>query len=702
MRKRKKNKANDDGFLKNQAFENQEIIGIDTFACQYSQDSDLQPDVANDEKVNDENIDPGNPAAVAVTGTEEEPQEPDADVSEPLPEHEPEPEPDNLGAVAIVTQTNEPVKSGTSTTVGNTAGFVYDLCYRLGIQSYRYGKRVFVRLARRIMKPVRYAHSLGRFFVLAVDRLLFRSLHAVHEEAHFFRNEIRSSKEYLHQALKESPMSVFSILSHYIKKAFNKHKEMFRTAANLAMPAAAFVVLWLTVTYWNSMTFSLAVANERTGIGYVQDEAVYVKARTLANVQLGDIAVIENSQEQETAVVTAKEDSVLVKAELDIPQYQLALVKLNELSDESALFDNLIEESEQKLTNACGIFVDGAFIGAVKNETDATGVFDSILEPYKTNDTGTIAAFVEDVSFTQGLYSEKTKMMNADELKNILTGKKQEASFHEVRGGETLWDIAIANGKSVDELLALNPGGPDQLIKVGDELKISNEVNFLRVKLIKTETRVADVDFEIVKTDNPNLFRGDTRIIRKGVLGQVSIKELVTYIDGVRVDSEIIEKTVLSEPVAQKVDVGIKSTTVYGAGGSYNVSVSNSGFVWPVPACRSVSSPYGYRSGGFHSGVDIAGSNTRGMIIVAAKDGVVTSVTSGNSLGNYIEISHGNGLKTGYAHCLAGSVSVSPGQRVSAGQAIARVGSTGNSTGPHLHFTVMLNGSKVNPMNYIG
>lgn len=702
MRKRKKNKANDDGFLKNQAFENQEIIGIDTSACQYSQDSDLQPDVADDEKVNDENTDPGNPAAVAVTGTEEEPHEPDADVSEPLPEHEPEPEPDNLGAVAIVAQANEPVKFGTSTNVGNTAGFVYDLCYRLGIQSYRYGKRVFVRLARRIMKPVRYAHSLGRFFVLAVDRLLFRSLHAVHEEARFFRNEIRSSKKYLHQALKESPMSVFSILSHYIKKAFNKHKEMFRTAANLAMPAAAFVVLWLTVTYWNSMTFSLAVANERTGIGYVQDEAVYVKARTLANVQLGDIAVIENSQEQETAVITAKEDSVLVKAELDIPQYQLALVKLNELSDESALFDNLIEESEQKLTNACGIFVDGAFIGAVKNETDATGVFDSILEPYKTNDTGTIAAFVEDVSFTQGLYSEKTKMMNADELKNILTGKKQEASFHEVRGGETLWDIAIANGKSVDELLALNPGGPDQLIKVGDELKISNEVNFLRVKLIKTETRVADVDFEIVKTDNPNLFRGDTRIIRKGVLGQVSIKELVTYIDGVRVDSEIIEKIVLSEPVAQKVDVGIKSTTVYGAGGSYNVSVSNSGFVWPVPACRSVSSPYGYRSGGFHSGVDIAGSGTNGMIIVAAKDGVVESVTSGSGWGNYIVINHGGGIKTGYAHCMSGSISVSSGQRVSAGQAIARVGSTGYSTGPHLHFEVYVNGNRVNPMNYIG
>ena len=699
MRKSKKNKASDDGFLKNQAFENQEIIGIDTSATQYNQDSGLQPDVADYDKPNEENF-AQKTAEAAVVFEPEEPQEPDTDVSEPFREHEPEP--DIAGAVAIVAQENKPVESGVNTAAGKVAGFIYDSCYRLGIQSYRYGKRIFVRLARRMMKPVQYANSLGRFFVLAVDRLFFRSLHAIHEEARFFRKEIRSSKKYLHQALKKSPLSVFSILWHYVKKAFNKHKEMFRTTANLAMPAAALVVLWLTVTYWNGMTLSLAVANKRTGIGYVQDEAVYVKARTLANVQLGDIAVIENSQEPETAVISAPEDSALVKAELDIPQYQLALVKLNELSDESALFDNLIEESEQKLTNACGIFVDGKFIGAVKNETDATGVFDSILEPYKTNDAGTIAAFVEDVSFTQGLYSEKTKMMNADDLKSMLTGKKQEASFHKVLDGETLWDIAVANGKSVDELLALNPGGEDQLIKAGDELKISNDVNFVRVKLIKTETRVADVDFEIIKTDNPNLFRGDTRIIRKGVLGQVAIKELVTYIDGERVDSEIIEKTVLAEPVAQKVDVGIKSTTVYGAGGYYNVSVSNSGFVWPVPACRSVSSPYGYRSGGFHSGVDIAGSNTRGMIIVAAKDGVVTSVTSGNSLGNYIEISHGNGLKTGYAHCLAGSVSVSPGQRVSAGQAIARVGSTGNSTGPHLHFTAMLNGSKVNPMNYIG
>lgn len=130
---------------------------------------------------------------------------------------------------------------------------------------------------------------------------------------------------------------------------------------------------------------------------------------------------------------------------------------------------------------------------------------------------------------------------------------------------------------------------------------------------------------------------------------------------------------------------------------------SSNGFVWPVPASSTVTSDFGYRnhpSTGryhFHSGIDIAAPT--GSSILAATGGVVTNAGWNSSMGNYVMISHGNGLVTIYMH--ASVLCVSAGQTVSAGQQIALVGSTGDSTGPHLHFSVRLNGSYVNPWNYL-
>jgi len=124
--------------------------------------------------------------------------------------------------------------------------------------------------------------------------------------------------------------------------------------------------------------------------------------------------------------------------------------------------------------------------------------------------------------------------------------------------------------------------------------------------------------------------------------------------------------------------------------------------VWPVPACRTVTSPYGYRGRSFHKGIDIADENASGKPVVAAQAGIVELVEfGGTSYGNMILIDHGDGVKTRYDQLMSGSVTVAQGEQVSAGQPIARVGSTGNSTGPHLHFEVIVNGDTQNPLNYV-
>lgn len=126
-------------------------------------------------------------------------------------------------------------------------------------------------------------------------------------------------------------------------------------------------------------------------------------------------------------------------------------------------------------------------------------------------------------------------------------------------------------------------------------------------------------------------------------------------------------------------------------------------FAWPCPGYKRISDEYGNRMHPilgveqFHNGLDMAASS--GTPILAAYDGDVVAADYSGSMGNYIMINHGSGLYTIYMHCSA--LYVSKGQTVYKGQNIAAVGSTGRSTGPHLHFSVRLNGNYVSPWNYL-
>ena len=127
-------------------------------------------------------------------------------------------------------------------------------------------------------------------------------------------------------------------------------------------------------------------------------------------------------------------------------------------------------------------------------------------------------------------------------------------------------------------------------------------------------------------------------------------------------------------------------------------------FTWPAPSYTRISDEYGNRMHPtlgierFHNGIDMAAPG--GSAILAAYDGTVVAAAYSSSMGNYIMIDHGDNLYTIYMH--ASALYVSKGAEVSKGQTIAAVGSTGRSTGNHLHFSVRLNGNYVNPRNYLG
>ena len=118
-------------------------------------------------------------------------------------------------------------------------------------------------------------------------------------------------------------------------------------------------------------------------------------------------------------------------------------------------------------------------------------------------------------------------------------------------------------------------------------------------------------------------------------------------------------------------------------------------FIWPVNG--TFTSPFGMRWGRLHAGIDIAAPT--GTAIRAADSGTVQIASWYGGYGNYTCIGHGGGVSTCYGH--QSSIGVSGGQNVSQGQVIGAVGSTGHSTGPHLHFEVRINGSPVDPMGYL-
>ena len=477
------------------------------------------------------------------------------------------------------------------------------------------------------------------------------------------------------------------------------YRLVLRPLANTAMPMAALAVLLVVIQSVTSVTYALQIDFSGDNHVYIRDESVYLQAQAAANRHIAPLP--ETEQEGQPAGPETEPDKAYA-------QFNIARVRPEQLTSVDILTDQLLDNAPEEMTSACGIYIDGALFATIKNSTDADSVLTSIKNMkaahLQVGENATVG-FVQKVETVQGFYPA-SQLVDAQTLLKMLTQPQREEIVVKLEEGDTIEGIQRRYGLFLSEFYALNPWlpGNERKLQLGAEFIVKAEVSTLEVKIVQTETRMEDVPYKTEETYNASLYKGEVRTRVKGENGQERVTERVTYINGQRVGApEEIGRTRTKEPVTERKELGSKSTTVRQPNGTTIViNPSATGFTWPVPGCTRVSSPYGYRGRSFHKGIDIADGNTNGKIIVAAKDGVVEQIQlGGTSYGNMILINHGNGVKTRYAHIMSGSISVRQGEHVGIGQPIARVGSTGNSTGPHLHFEVIINGSTQNPLNYL-
>ena len=236
---------------------------------------------------------------------------------------------------------------------------------------------------------------------------------------------------------------------------------------------------------------------------------------------------------------------------------------------------------------------------------------------------------------------------------------------------------------------------------------ISTISSYDRTMLKKFQKVVKNVQAqeEVLKKENAELEKMQDNLIAKQSTVKQMLSDKKNEIAGIQKDikKNASKLSALEQAAADAARKKQEAASSYSSGAGASVVSGNGTFTHPCPGYSRISSYFGYREQPLagastnHKGMDFAAPT--GTPIYAAAGGTVVSAGYSGKAGNLIVINHGNGLSTYYMHCH--KIYVRAGQKVSKGQNIAIVGTTGNSTGPHLHFQVMSGGVPVNPLKYL-
>lgn len=428
-------------------------------------------------------------------------------------------------------------------------------------------------------------------------------------------------------------------------------------------------VITLLVVFRN-YTIALEVSIDDEVVSYVQNEQEFTGAVTSVEKNLAE---------------TLGENYVMYTA----PEYKFVFIKKNKMADEDNLYAQVYRAVTEEIGNHYGLYVDGTLVAAAENKSIIETVLNELKAPYNTGEENERIEFVSNVEVRTGLFSPSA-LKTLDELRALFENST-DPRYYTIEEDDYLSDIVEKTGVSRQMIYYLNPELDERRLIPGRKLLISTPDVYLGVKVVRTITYEESIDYTTTRIKDDSLYVNQTKVKTAGRKGSKTITAEVTYVDGVKTSTNIISSVVTQEPITRELYVGTKDYPT-----SYSSLAGTGAFIRPISGGYT-SCAYGGYSG--HVGVDLTMSGAYGKAVYASAGGTVISAGWSGGYGKMVKIRHSNGYVTYYAHM--SSILVSVGETVNQGQQIGKIGSTGNSTGPHLHFELRINGSPVNPMRYI-
>jgi murein DD-endopeptidase MepM/ murein hydrolase activator NlpD len=383
-------------------------------------------------------------------------------------------------------------------------------------------------------------------------------------------------------------------------------------------------------------------------------------------------------------------DSENVNFSQDIVIKESTTFDAENISDTDECISIIYESGIDLRVEGAVLIIDGQEFAYTLSYEEANNVIEILEDKYLDNadssETVVSSVILEDYSIVEKEFEYPLATAAEEIVEAILDGTEGVVEYT-VQDGDNSWDIATNRGMTVRELEDANPDSDLDNLHSGDVINLTAVEPALTVETITEQTYIEEIDFDVVYQEDDSLYIGEQRLLTEGVKGTEEVEATTTYINGTEYESEVISTTTLTEPQTQVILTGTKEWTTGYSLNSSNTLPAPYADMFIIPSSGLITAIH--KSGSHDGGcaVDIAGNTGTG--IYAAADGVVTLAEYYGGYGLAIIIDHGNGYSTIYGHC--SSIDVEVGQTVSQGDYIAGQGSTGNSTGTHLHFAIRIN-----------
>lgn len=364
------------------------------------------------------------------------------------------------------------------------------------------------------------------------------------------------------------------------------------------------------------------------------------------------------------------------------------VIALNQETDNKEDILNKLTYMRDMKANGYGIVIDGRLASVLESEKAAHSVLQEVKNKFIQKGEG---VELKEVGFAENVEIKKVEtnlgsIRKKDQALEYMLSGSIEKKIHTVQTGETLEGIAKKYGIKVQELQNANPEVIPEKLQIGQEISLNQMVPLVTVKTVEVAKYRETIPYEIIYENTNSLYKKEQTVKSLGTNGEKDVVAEIIRHNGTEVGRKEIESTIIKEPVPQVVLVGTKEPPPL---------IGTGKLIYPIRG--KLTSRYGTRWGRLHSGIDLAAPT--GTKIKASDGGKVIFSGYNGALGYTVKIDHGGGMVTVYGHC--SKLHVKAGERVYQGQHIANVGSTGRSTGPHVHFEVYVNGKSKNPLNYL-